>query len=132
VDDRGTISDFSEQWTNYFDNSGYFGSEALFVDVLAPLVGIDELRGATVAEIGCGNGRFLKVMARHAAKVVGIDPGDSVVNARAWTRELDNVEVVRASVYDLPPCPRSTTCSRSASGIIFRIRRAPSPSCGRS
>jgi SAM-dependent methyltransferase len=105
ADDRGTIADFSEQWTKYFDNSGYFGSEELFVDVLTPLVGLDELRGARVAEIGCGNGRFLRVMARHAAKVVGIDPGDSVVNAQAWTRGLDNVEVLRASVYDLPALP---------------------------
>jgi SAM-dependent methyltransferase len=105
ADDRGTISDFSEQWTRYFDNSGHFGSEELFLDVLAPLVRIEDLRGTTVAEIGCGNGRFLKIMARHAAKVIGVDPGDSVSNARAWTRDAQNVDIVRASVYQLPALP---------------------------
>ena len=105
ADDRGTISDFSEQWTKYFDNSGYFGSEELFLDVLEPLVRIEELCGATVAEIGCGNGRFLKIMARHAAKVIGVDPGDSVLNAREWTAGAKNVEVLRASVYELPTLP---------------------------
>jgi SAM-dependent methyltransferase len=102
MDDRGTIADFSEQWRRYFDNSGYFGSEELLADVLAPLVRLEELRGATVAEIGCGNGRFLRIMARHAAKVIGVDAGDSVENARAWTRDLDNVDVLRSSVYELP------------------------------
>lgn len=102
MDDRGTISDFSEQWRNYFDNTGYFGSEELLADVLAPLVRIDELRGATIAEIGCGNGRFLRTMARHAARVIGVDPGDGAENARAWTHGLDNVQVFRSSVYDLP------------------------------
>ena len=105
ADDRGTISDFSEQWTRYFDNSGYFGSEELFLDVVTPLVTIDDLRDSTVAEIGCGNGRFLRVMARHAGKVIGIDPSDSIGNARAWTVGLDNVEVLCASVYELPPLP---------------------------
>ena len=105
MDDRGTIADFSEQWKRYFDNTGYFGSEELLADVLAPLLRIDELRGATVAEIGCGNGRFLRIMARHAAKVIGVDPGDSVENARAWTHDLDNVAVLRSSVYELPELP---------------------------
>lgn len=105
-DDRGTIGDFSEQWAAYFDNSGYFGSEELFADVLTPLVTLADLKNATVAEIGCGNGRFLKVMARHAARVIGVEPGTGVENARAWTRGVGNVEVIRASVYALPPLPR--------------------------
>lgn len=98
----GTVGDFSEQWTSYFDNSGYFGSEELLADVLAPLLTLDALNGCTVAEIGCGNGRFLKSLAAHAATVIGIEPGDGVENARRYSENLKNVEVIRADVYALP------------------------------
>jgi SAM-dependent methyltransferase len=103
---RSTVQDFSEQWTWYFDNDGYFGSEELLADVLAPLWRLDDLAGCTVAEIGCGNGRFLKTMAQYATKVIGIEPGDGVDNARSWNRDLNNVEVMRADVYSLPSLPK--------------------------
>lgn len=102
---KSTVGDFSEQWTSYFDNEGFFGSAELLADVLAPLLTLEDLRGKTVAEIGCGNGRFLKSMAQYAAKVIGIEPGDGVDNARSWNRDVDNVEVLRADVYALPPLP---------------------------
>lgn len=104
----GTVGDFSEQWTAYYDNSGFFGSEELLSDVLKPLLTLEDLRGKTVAEIGCGNGRFLPTMAKYAAKVFGIEPGDGVENARDWAAKNvrdGNIEVIRADVYDLPKLP---------------------------
>jgi SAM-dependent methyltransferase len=104
----GTVGDFSEQWTAYYDNSGFFGSEELLSDVLRPLHTLDDLRGKAVAEIGCGNGRFLPTMAKYASKVIGIEPGDGVDNARDWANksaERDKIEVMRANVYDLPALP---------------------------
>jgi len=103
--DDGTIADFSEQWTAFRDNSGWFGSPELLADVLRPLLTLDDLRGKTVAEIGCGNGRFLKTMSQYAAQVYGIEPGDGVENARKWNAERENVEVIRANVYQLPNLP---------------------------
>ncbi len=100
-----TVADFSEQWTKYFDNSGYFGSEELLADVLAPLLTLDDLKGGVVAEVGCGNGRFLKTMARYADKVFGLEPGDGVLNAEKWNADTKNVEVKRADVYNLPALP---------------------------
>src|SRR6185503_3114437 len=67
-----------------------------------PLMRVDDMKDGVVAEIGCGNGRFLKTMARYAKHVIGIEPGDGVENARRWTKDLPNVEVIRASVYELP------------------------------
>jgi SAM-dependent methyltransferase len=99
---RGTIDDFSEQWTNYTDNSGWFGSPELLEDVLKPFVTLDDLRGKTVAEIGCGNGRFLKTMSSVAKRVYGIEPGDGVLNAQKYNASFDNVSVIRASVYEIP------------------------------
>lgn len=103
--DDGTIVDFSEQWTAFRDNSGWFGAPELLADVLQPLLTLDDLRGKTVAEIGCGNGRFLKTMSQYAAQVYGIEPGDGVENARKWNAERENVEVIRANVYELPNLP---------------------------
>ncbi len=102
---RSTVADFSEQWTKYYDNSGYFGSEDLLADVLKPLLTLEDLRGGAVAEIGCGNGRFLKTMGRYAQRVYGLEPGDGVDNARRWNADVDNVEVMRADVYALPALP---------------------------
>jgi len=106
---EGTVADFSEQWSAYTDNSGYFGSEELFADVLCPLHTLDDLRGQTVAEIGCGNGRFLPTMARYAAHVIGIEPGAGVHNARAYVQskgaDAKNAEVIQADVYALPRLP---------------------------
>ena len=98
----GTVDDFSEQWTKYFHNEGWFASEELLADVLAPLVSLDELAGCAVAEIGCGNGRFLPTFAKHARQVYGIEPGDGVENARSFCKAVKNVEVIRADVYALP------------------------------
>lgn len=102
---RSTVDDFSEQWTAYFDNAGYFGSSELLADILDPLVKLDDMRGGLVAEIGCGNGRFLKTLAAYADRVIGVEPGDGVVNARRYNADCGNVEVVRADVYGLPPLP---------------------------
>ena len=102
---KSTVDDFSEQWTSYFDNDGFFGSQELLADVLAPLLTLEELRGTTIAELGCGNGRFLKSLAQYAAKVIGIELGDGVDNARIWNRDVDNVEVIRADVCALPQVP---------------------------
>ena len=100
-----TVADFSEQWTKYFDNSGYFGSEELLADVLRPLVSLAELRGQLVAEVGCGNGRFLRSLANYAERVYGLEPGDGVDNAKSWNADVKNVEVIRADVYALPQLP---------------------------
>ncbi len=102
---RSTVADFSEQWTAYDDNSGWFGSEELLADVLRPLLSLEELRGQKVAEIGCGNGRFLPTLARYAERVYGIEPGDGVDNARRHCAGVDNIEVMRADVYSLPRLP---------------------------
>lgn len=101
----GTVADFSEQWTKYPENEGYYGSEELLADVLRPLSTLDDMHGQNVAEIGCGNGRFLPNFARHAKHVWGIEPGDGVLNAQREVKDLPNVTVLRGNVYDLPPIP---------------------------
>ena len=54
-----TIADFGAQWTIFVDNEGYYGSIEYFLDTASPLLSLDDVRGATVADIGSGTGRFV-------------------------------------------------------------------------
>ena len=56
----GTIEDFSDQWSNYREQHGFFVSEELMNDILHPFVRVSDLAGKAVAEVGCGNGCFIK------------------------------------------------------------------------
>jgi SAM-dependent methyltransferase len=70
-----TIADFGEQWTEYPDNDGYYASDALFADLVEPLVQPSEFRGAKVADIGSGTGRIVAMLVRAgAAHVTAIEP----------------------------------------------------------
>ena len=59
--------------------------------------------GATVLDIGCGTGYHLPSLAATAARVIGVEPHDDLVqSARRRCRALPNVEVHRATAQRLP------------------------------
>lgn len=70
---RKTIEDFGDQWTRFPDNSGYYADTDLFADILSPLLGVEDLSGMEVAEIGSGTGRIVTMLlaagARHVAAI---------------------------------------------------------------
>ncbi len=69
------IADFGEQWTNYRDNDGYYGSRALFEDVFGPILRPEELKGLRVAEIGSGTGRIVHMLLEcGVGHVVAVEP----------------------------------------------------------
>jgi 2-polyprenyl-3-methyl-5-hydroxy-6-metoxy-1,4-benzoquinol methylase len=68
-----TIADFGEQWTEYPDSDGFFGSVELFNDIFRPLLSASDMAGKRVAEIGAGIGRFVNILAAAgAARVVAL------------------------------------------------------------
>ncbi len=70
-----TIADFGDQWTVYTDNSGYYGSTAFLRDVFGPLLAVEALRGAVVADVGAGTGRYTSLLIGCGAKkIVAIEP----------------------------------------------------------
>ncbi len=72
---RQTIADFGDQWRRFSDNSGFFGSPALFDDVFGPLVDRLAIAGTRVADLGAGAGRFVNVLIDAGAEaVVAIEP----------------------------------------------------------
>ncbi len=99
-----TIADFGEQWTNFQDNEGYYGSAALFTDMCEPLVRADGVRGRRVADIGSGTGRIVRMLvAAGAAHVVAVEPSAAYdVLCRNVADIGDRVECVRATGDQLP------------------------------
>jgi 2-polyprenyl-3-methyl-5-hydroxy-6-metoxy-1,4-benzoquinol methylase len=66
-----------------------------------------ELEGKSAVDVGCGDGRLSFELARHGARVYGIDPDEeSIADARAETpRELRRrvrFEVAHAAEIELP------------------------------
>jgi SAM-dependent methyltransferase len=75
IDDT-TIQDFDEQWTRYDDNEGWYGSLALFSDMISPLMEIDDWKGKTVVDIGSGTGRIVgMLLGSGASHVYAVEPG---------------------------------------------------------
>jgi SAM-dependent methyltransferase len=99
-----TIAHFGEQWINFRDNEGYYGSAALFADMCAPLVGPDEVRGRRVADIGSGTGRIVRMLVgAGAAHVVAVEPSDAYeVLCQNVADIRDRVECVHATGDQLP------------------------------
>lgn len=73
-----TIADFGEQWTQYPDGDGFFGSVELFNDIFHPLLSARDVAGKRVAEIGAGIGRFVNILAAAGAtRVVALEPSEA-------------------------------------------------------
>jgi SAM-dependent methyltransferase/uncharacterized protein YbaR (Trm112 family) len=63
------------------------------------------LRGASVLEVGCGMGKYLKVASDHARTVIGLDLSDAVLRAHRETRDRPNVHVVQGDILTAPLRP---------------------------
>ena len=66
-----------------------------------------KLANKLVLECGCGMGRFLEVLAKAGANVVGIDYSSAVDAAFSNLREYPNVTILQADLFDLPLRPAS-------------------------
>jgi SAM-dependent methyltransferase len=103
-DEKTTVQAFGDEWARYDDFDGYMGSAELFAEFsgLAP----EQLAGRRILEVGCGGGRWLRVMAGWgASEVVGLDFSSSVEQAARLTTEYSNVHVVRGSAIEMPLAP---------------------------
>jgi SAM-dependent methyltransferase len=100
-----TIADFGEQWTEYPDNEGFFGSVELFDDIFHPLLSACDVAGKRVAEIGAGNGRFVNILvAAGAAHVVALEPSQAFEVLQRNTENVhDRITYLRETGDRLPP-----------------------------
>lgn len=70
-----TIQDFGDQWTHFTGNEGYHASLDMFRDIVEPLLPVEDLKGAKVADIGSGTGRIVRMLSdAGAGRIVSVEP----------------------------------------------------------
>ncbi len=82
----------------------FFSDIFTYVPTEEDVRGIDtsSIKGRTVIEMGCGMGKYVKTVARHAALAVGLDLSHSLERARENTRGLTNVLLVQGNILEPP------------------------------
>jgi SAM-dependent methyltransferase len=99
-----TIADFGEQWSRYTDNSGFYGSESLFRDIVEPLIHVSEFQGRNVLDIGSGTGRIISMLLNAGAgTVTGVEPSAAFDVLTRSFGDDPRVELVHAPGDQLPP-----------------------------
>lgn len=102
---RRTIDDFGEQWQAYTENRGYYASVGLLADVFGPLLDLEAIAGARVAEIGAGTGRFVRLFADAGARhIVAVEPSRAMaVLKRNTAADQARITYIEAAGDQLPP-----------------------------
>lgn len=100
---RGTGEDvrrsFSEEWQAYSSVLPEHETEfAAYFD----LVDLATLKTSTVADLGCGSGRWSLKLAPHCQTIVLIDFSDAIFVAKENLRNADNAVFFRGDVTKLP------------------------------
>lgn len=91
---------FAQQWKHYSEQRAEYREQ--FLDWIKP-VQPDFFQDKVVLDGGCGKGRHLRVTSEFRPKlVVGLDLGESVYVAKSACAHLDNVEVVRGDLLNVP------------------------------
>jgi SAM-dependent methyltransferase len=65
-------------------------------------VAVASLGGKLVLDVGCGGGRYLRLVGSHGARVIGVDLSSAVEKAAALCAELPDVGIVQADLLNLP------------------------------
>ena len=104
-------SEFAEKYSSSLDRQ-------LFCD--RPL--LDLLRNVSekvVLDIGCGNGRISREVAKRAGKVIGIDASEEMLEqARRLDKDVGNIEFILASAEQLPFSDRQFDAALCSMTII--------------
>lgn len=100
-----TIQDFGRQWTSFTGNVGYRVSGELFDDLIEPLVSASEFEGCSVADIGSGTGRIVRMLHRAGARrIVAVEPSEAMSELRKDTSDIASaIEYLEARGDQLPP-----------------------------
>lgn len=79
-----------------FGPSFHCSAMALSEDALQQVIP----QGGSVIDIGCGTGRWCRIAARHAGKVVGIDRNAESIMAARRLSQADNIEYVVGDITE--------------------------------
>jgi SAM-dependent methyltransferase len=85
----------------------------------------DQIAGKRVLEVGCGMGKYVKVVSDAAAEVIGMDLSLSLQRARQENRDRSNVHFVQGDILN-PPLRRQSMDFVYSVGVLHHT-----PDCHR-
>lgn len=98
---KNTAESFAYEWKNIYKENDFEKNN--FLHFLSPFIGETDLQNKTTLDIGCGSGRFTKWATLCGAKTAfGTDLGESVEVAYKLTKNMENVCIVQADIYNMP------------------------------
>jgi len=98
--DPATVEGFGREWQHYDQSALAEGEAQRIFDEYFGLFDFNNLGEGF--DLGCGSGRWARLVAPHAKKLHCIDPSDAIDVARQNLSDLPNVEFHRASAEDIP------------------------------
>lgn len=102
--EQSTVEAFGREWGRYRNFDGFMGSEAFFHQFTG--LSRQDVAGKRVLEVGCGGGRWLRILSEMGAhSVIGLEYSAAAHEAAAYVSGLPNVEVVRGSALAVPLAP---------------------------
>jgi ubiquinone/menaquinone biosynthesis C-methylase UbiE len=119
--DEATVNSFGDEWSR-FDQTDLAEEEAgrIFDEYFAVFPWEKLPKGATGFDMGCGSGRWAKLMAPRVGHLHCIDPSSALEVAKAALSSAGNVSFHRASVDDRPLPPNSQDFGYSL-GVLHHV-----------
>ena len=99
--DVKVVEEFGEEWLKFHDFSDEMINKSVgeYFDIINDTV----INKNTYAiDIGCGSGRWTKVMAARAGFIEAVDPSNAIFAADRLLKNIDNVRLTQASINTLP------------------------------
>lgn len=129
--DAKTVEGFGDEWSR-FDQTGMSDEDTkcIFGGYFSVFPWMDLPKNAVGFDLGCGSGRWAKLVAPRVGKLHCIDPSVAIEVARKNLRALANCEFHQAAVDDIPVNDRSMDFGYSL-GVLHHIpdTRAALASC---
>lgn len=119
--DAQTVRGFGDEWSR-FDQTGMSDEDTkrVFDSYFSVFPWGDLPKNAAGFDLGCGSGRWAKLVAPRVGKLYCIDPSVAIEVARKNLRTLANCELYQAGVDDIPICNQSMDFGYSL-GVLHHI-----------
>lgn len=119
--DPATIHSFGDEWSR-FDQTALNADEAsaIFQDYFAIFPWVDLPENATGFDMGCGSGRWARLVSPLVGHLHCIDPSSALEVARDALADLPNLSFHRASVSD-SPLPANSQDFGYSLGVLHHV-----------
>lgn len=105
---KETQSTFGQQWKTWGRSERIYGftdeeaKEWFLNDLTSKNIDADFFKNKTVLEVGCGHGRFVKIVNSLCSENIGLDLGPSVDLVYEITKDLPTAHVIQANAMHPP------------------------------